>query len=1267
MSKKNYHASSKHKKALKRKYKLAKRNKKSSKKSHTSYLLNQNAASSLPHVITSFDSKKLKDTFSVLLLDYCPIKTALVFSSLVLKTDCHSKTNSLENAIRLSLSFCKGKTEPDKQLISSIFKTLDELGITSMNDPAEDVLISTLWFNGSPYKVLTGLWDGAIYQAQNLIDIVEHNDDINSEIGNLIHKVLQASNLVILKSNLNESELGSMSAHDGVSEELLDEIFSSNYCDDLLVGSNETLPMLERLSFPDIYLQAFGACDLEEKPFCSYEGSQYLLHPNIIPLCIKRIILRQLIVSKTTDFIDREYCGAISNNLSHLKLFRGFPGKKVTPLSIKRIDELWYSSEFSVEFDKGHIFHFVFIIQSSKTLDNTWFSKTIDAGKTVSRYLDQSIIKARSYFLEKSGAQKGCTIVIPCSLGFQLDIGLNFSPDGKWMMEAIPIHDLVLISKDYSSSPRRVWRIIESANKLKLMGTNILNMSGFLNLYSFAKQNDYGIIQHSFFHESSLAPPQITIHIPNNAIADIKQLVLNENHTLTLDYHDKKQLKVQRGFADSFFNHNERYNIYVPTFIDQNLFQCAYINAGQKIWITQQIETKGDWPLQLQCYEAALSWIERILNTVQEHGLVFPEDLLEWKLHFSFPNDYKIQPLPDIENVLNSFSNKFEFSVLTSSFNLDFFQGLRYESNYSERALVLSLVKYICDFNSNNQYSEILNKIVPDNNARHIHLFVVNSYSEFFNLDKEEPIHVDETDANNIKLGMGWLCRNHEDGNEITGKEACKKYISSLISALWEKQKGHLEELDRKSLIIRLLKNITLSQHQSIRWKRTFRANSSLQPDLEELISVVNKQLFSLNGSLLFSRLVVEMAICESAPTGGRQAGALEIQELLCHASTMHHMGGLSDTINLDCVKPKIVISALGDVMSDRSFPEQVMESYASSMIASSLEAHSKSYSEHLYEHEPIENATNVFQSDFCDAWEEEFGASIDSYRGLIDELENIGISKDELVYISSIREIMTKMSVHDELINRMISELTIYPRNEWTSIPTPFKSSDWQPWRFRRRFSLMLRPIIQLDENCLIIAPTLVRLAFAHLVDLCYSGSLDGSLFISSKMKKWIGRQNNDAGLSYNSQVAEKMSALGWKVAKEKHLTDILKMPFELDYGDVDVFAWNSETGEVAIIECKSLDVAKTPGEVSRQLSEFRGKINNRGKNDLLLKHQRRYSILQNNIAGVSAYTKIGTKELKMNAYIVFSNIVPMVFDDNRAYQNEIKFITFDDLEVTF
>jgi len=396
MSKKNCRASSKHKKALKRKSKLAKRNKKSIKKSNMKTLGNQNTLPMIP----SIDPQKLEDTFSVLLLDYCPIKTSLVFSSLMLKAECHSIAHSLESAIKLCLSFCKGKSIPDKKLISSIFIKLDELGISLMNDPAEDVLVSTLWFNGSPHKVLTGLWDGAIYQAQNLINIVENNSSICSETSNIIQTILQASNLVISKSNLSENELGNMSAHKRVSEDLLDEVIGSNYLDDLFIGSHETIPVLDHSSFSEVYLQPFGSCDLEEKPFCSNELNQYLLLPNLIPLCIKRVIISRLRVSKTTDFIDHEYYRAISNNLSHLRLFREFLGSKVTPVSMKRIDDGWYSSEFAVEFDKGYIFHFVFLIQSSQTLDSNWFNKTVDIGETASEYLYQSIIKAKSNFLD---------------------------------------------------------------------------------------------------------------------------------------------------------------------------------------------------------------------------------------------------------------------------------------------------------------------------------------------------------------------------------------------------------------------------------------------------------------------------------------------------------------------------------------------------------------------------------------------------------------------------------------------------------------------------------------------------------------------------------------------------------------------------------------------------------------------------------------------------------------------------------------------------
>ncbi|WP_404936839.1 hypothetical protein P7C00_16185 [Pseudomonas sp. JDS08PS003] len=85
----------------------------------------------------------------------------------------------------------------------------------------------------------------------------------------------------------------------------------------------------------------------------------------------------------------------------------------------------------------------------------------------------------------------------------------------------------------------------------------------------------------------------------------------------------------------------------------------------------------------------------------------------------------------------------------------------------------------------------------------------------------------------------------------------------------------------------------------------------------------------------------------------------------------------------------------------------------------------------------------------------------------------------------------------------------------------------------------------------------------------------------------------------------------LGWQVAPEIKLTKILRMPLDRDYGDVDVLAWSPTKGRVLIIECKDLQLKKTYGEITEQLSDFRG-LEIDGKRDFLRKHLDRVDVLQ-------------------------------------------------------
>lgn len=64
------------------------------------------------------------------------------------------------------------------------------------------------------------------------------------------------------------------------------------------------------------------------------------------------------------------------------------------------------------------------------------------------------------------------------------------------------------------------------------------------------------------------------------------------------------------------------------------------------------------------------------------------------------------------------------------------------------------------------------------------------------------------------------------------------------------------------------------------------------------------------------------------------------------------------------------------------------------------------------------------------------------------------------------------------------------------------------------------------------------------------------------------------------------------------------------------------------------------------------------------MLKHVYRLQVLNENREKLSKFTGINCDKVIIKGYVVFSNTVPMVFNDNRSYKDEIEFLTFDQLE---
>ena len=309
-----------------------------------------------------------------------------------------------------------------------------------------------------------------------------------------------------------------------------------------------------------------------------------------------------------------------------------------------------------------------------------------------------------------------------------------------------------------------------------------------------------------------------------------------------------------------------------------------------------------------------------------------------------------------------------------------------------------------------------------------------------------------------------------------------------------------------------------------------------------------------------------------------------------------------------------------------------------------------RSYPKNLEDPEVRTTAEGVLPADFWKAWQEETGASLDDMRKFVDYVENIGIDVQRaIIKLPRSKLASTKFNdlpIAPEAAVALVDFLTFRSRARWRDVPEGYDEKDRQPWRFRRRLSVLRKPLIQIDdadEPTIIVAPGVLRDAFGYMLENYHRGDFPPSQ-LKPKMKQWAGKSRDRIGRQFTQSVAKRLGELGWETQTEIKLTKLLRKGFERDYGDIDVLAWNQNSGRVLIIECKDVQYRKTYGEIAEQLWDFRGELAPDGKPDLLLRHLNRIEIISQHVPELVRH--IGFNQTpRIEGHLVFKNPVPMQF----------------------
>lgn len=369
-------------------------------------------------------------------------------------------------------------------------------------------------------------------------------------------------------------------------------------------------------------------------------------------------------------------------------------------------------------------------------------------------------------------------------------------------------------------------------------------------------------------------------------------------------------------------------------------------------------------------------------------------------------------------------------------------------------------------------------------------------------------------------------------------------------------------------------------------------------------------------------------------------------------------------------MEPEIRIAPNGDILSHTEFRNDVAAPYERRVGFDQLEHELSRYDKLFEPFEPVPTIVGSLPEEFLNAFEAEFGLTVDTLRIFRDTLENYAIEEGKCVFWARKDQIVSfcieKALAPPEIAEIALDRFALWPRKRWDKTPEKgFKNKDWHPWGFGRRLSLVSRPLVRIDNGdnpMYVVSPGLLGGGIAYSLARYYEAKVHVSECESIEMKHWIDHETSRRGHSFAVEVFDAVRALGYEAKLEIKMTALLNEKLDKDYGDVDVLAWKTDEKEVLAIECKDLKLAKNNNEIAEQLNQFSGQVMPNGKPDKLLKHVKRCDLLAQRSRRVAKTIGLGNRDIYIQNIVCFSKPVPMQYVAKR-FPN-VSFITINDLK---
>ena len=1157
------------------------------------------------------------------------VGTASILAGLQTFPD-HQANYRLEWGARLALALGSGNALPSSpQLRTLLNDLLEKSRVNRLEDPLEDVMVSAIPTAKGDFRLLTGLWEKAAHHTESVLRAFERLPDDDQKQAALMraYALLRISDVICQRSNLASNAMGMINPLQRM--RLTGAGLLSNAkarvefgWDELtaLGASKEILDtfLLPLEAYPDLLKRAFGDSPLEFQPIVQTEDGIAVVAPANLSTAIRGDLINAAIAGGQGDALRRKLL-LVHSEIIETGSFAWMGGQ------IGAFGHDGYCREHIYRLCEGRYIHAIQSIDGFAAWPKNAFCADGDVGSNAfGNALAGAIATAQAEIEAKADFVAGVSFVFLSGWGS----GHSFSwPRNaampRWQIIFMEPEDAMFLGACADGKIEDIWRMDTQHERVAAQGFHFQNANGLLNLFQWWRSTNSMFVPEHVLD----AQPPTTIYFDTNLLLEARREAVEALGRRCLPTPNGDPLLVMRLDTTSHFSGRQ------PVFASMAWAKAGVLMAAVEsehgiVWV--QLMTDREDPNAFEAHEtwsALLAWAGRLLNPfLYEYGLKLNTPVFI-RFVCDFPTERNLQEMSDTE-ILETVSVGWDHvsGCIGLYMAPAWHMGLQRKENIAEAVLAANFLSGVASATGTTiSPADLIDFVVRE---------IGSHFSRWrHSVLAERPIDmlkalglvprfraISQSAAALVKTGLGWMSQSRSDGYLIEGKTKCRAFLDDQHNRLLQSLLIEVAKYDRHGLIGACLNAIQAAQGEGRGWQETALALQSIHGRQEDF-DVSFNQGGRANAVIRAASLLVELAVAESPVSGGKPIGYFDFDELQAHAALLFKNADTIPAIEGGWIKAVIKIAPTGDVLLDRSFEEASLQKAAEIRHQSERDTKAERQGNTSIDVNAMSDPGEALTAAII----AEFGVDDDLFVGFANALTIIAETVKSGVFSMRRSELRMALNGQDEQMRDLaplIDRYTLPCRKGWAASPDGTLTRDYDLAKLDRRFSLIGRPIVAIDDEedpLLMLAPGVVERTMLHNLSGALTGGLQNEFWSSRKMQKFASRRGDETGLAFNDELAQELTSIGVEAHASAQLTWCLnhKGTDEVKrLGDVDVLVISPDRTRVWVIEAKDLKMCRTLGETARRLSEYQGKPKSNGKPDNLMKHLTRVEYVRKHAA---------------------------------------------------